>query len=556
MSGPDPISLIALLVSLVALFSALLQVAQQYLSTASDIRHCSACTVGGWYEQSRRRFIWSELRFEVSFTTPIIRIGILRSSIYAPPDASLSLGAPDASLSRGVPDASLSHAAQYIFHRPNLKDKPDQYTQSQNPWFLDLTGTRDKARCTWLSLLNAMSTIQLQVDIDERTLSFDFMPDGIKKPLAQMDRKSFLTIMSLFQVSWHEGWRKESASGGGGGTRWDTPTGAGPYCEVTSRNLLNFGTVISYQASKDQPPMQFSIVSEKARSAMFNCFDLGFHIVLTHSAEEIYRSTKDLAGETAANTIKSLYVANDGWSPGLAEAIMCFAEPEMPKAIQRGTDHFISIFSARSIASMFNDRPVVRLLIGEVVKDRTPDEKQFAKWANDYISSSSSSLALLEALQNFREIDHHPILWSDARKCLALIKTLDEQSSAFYPFLSPNQSKLDVQREFAQLQVQFGCKLLEQTNNLANHSPGGFWRDFISSAVATNYVKICSALGEKYPNWSEKRRHDFVINRFMRGVLWGIHNMNRPGNQPTDERLLECSLSSRWLSDASTLWMD
>ena len=45
------------------------------------------------------------------------------------------------------------------------------------------------------------------------------------------------------------------------------------------------------------------------------------------------------------------------------------------------------------------------------------------------------------------------------------------------------------------------------------------------------------------------------INRLMRGVLWHIHN----GNGPTvadHERQLECSLSSRWLSDTSTIWID
>jgi hypothetical protein len=188
------------------------------------------------------------------------------------------------------------------------------YTSVQKPWFLDLKGTRPEAKCTWLSLLNDVAITHLQIDINERLLSYDFMPDGIKKPLAQMDRKSFLTIMSLFQVSWQEGQGRgigERTELGGG--RKDTPTGAGPYCEVTSRNLINFGTVISYQPSGVQPARRFYIVSEKAREAMFNRFYLGFHVVLTHSAEEVYRSVSTLADESAASTIRDINASNNGF---------------------------------------------------------------------------------------------------------------------------------------------------------------------------------------------------------------------------------------------------
>jgi hypothetical protein len=99
MSGPDPIalvalivslvalivSLVALIVSLVALILTLLQVTQQYIATAYDYRHCSKRTVGGWSRKSIRRFIWSELRFEVLFNTPII-------STVDPPSDSSSTG--------------------------------------------------------------------------------------------------------------------------------------------------------------------------------------------------------------------------------------------------------------------------------------------------------------------------------------------------------------------------------------------------------------------------------------------------------------------------------
>jgi hypothetical protein len=578
MSGPDEnsIALVALIVSLVALILTLLQVAQQYVATAYNYRHCSKRTVGGWSKTSSRRFIWSELRFEVLFTTPIIRIGPPPSDskgedIYTVPTTRLDVpisnekaqvSSNTINLLSSRSDSAFSNGAQYILNTP---EGNQMYTSSEKPWFLDLKGTRPEAKCTWLSLLNDVAITHLQIDINERLLSYDFMPDGIKKPLAQMDQKSFLTIMSLFQVSWQEGQGREIGERTElGGGRKDTPTGAGPHCEVTSRNLINFGIVISYQPSGVQPARRYYIVCEKAREAMFNRFDLGSHVVLTHSAEEVYRSVSTLADENAASTIRDINADNNGWSPGLAEVIGCFAEPEMPKAIEHGRDKFISIFSARSIGCILNDYPVIQLLIGEKIENSTEDAEKISEWANDYICFSSHTphndsvrlptnqlLALLNFACRFFETQARlgeTISWSESRKALALIKLLDKQFSILCHQLSPMQPELEVQREFARLQVRFGHTLFQDTLQ-----KGGFWRNFIGCVVAANYVKICASLEEKYPGSKQEVRSGFVINRLMRGVLWHIHN----GNNPTGrDRQLECSLNSRWLSDTSTIWID
>jgi hypothetical protein len=364
-----------------------------------------------------------------------------------------------------------------------------------------------------------------------------------------MDRKSFFTLMSLFQVSWQEG------QGGKG-----IPTGAGPYCEVISRNLVNFGTVLSYQPTGVQPTTWFYIVSEKARAAMFSRFDLSFS---THSAEELYQSALSLVGESAAATVRAINEKFGNWSPGRAEIIGCFAEPEMPKAIEHGIDKFVSIFSGRCIACILNDYPVIQLLIGEEIKNSSADAENVSKWAKDYMLFSSHQLphddgvrlptdqllATLKFACGFMKTQaREPISWSDSRKALAMIKLLDKQFSILCRLLAPTQQELEVHREFARLQVSFGCTLFHDT-----HQHGGFWRDFIGRVVAANYVKICFGLKEKYPESEQKVRSSFIINRLMRGVLWHIHN----GNGPTDYgRQLECSLSSRWLSDTSTIWID
>jgi hypothetical protein len=219
------------------------------------------------------------------------------------------------------------------------------------------------------------------------------------------------------------------------------------------------------------------------------------------------------------------------------------------------------------MGTILNDSPVVQLLIGEEIENSSPDSTTFTTWAMDYASSLKDDevgfpahqlqAALMFARRYFGTEDHQrePISWSESRRCLDVIKLLDRQLSILCHLLAPGQSELSLHRELAQLQVRFGSTLFNDTSSRAQKSQG-FWRDFIGVIVAEKYMKICSILGEKHPESREEVRRGYVINRLMRGVLWRIHNGNCSSNEEDDERLLECSLNSRWLSDASTLWID
>ena len=70
----DAVALLALIVSFVALLIALLQVIQQYAATAYDYRRYSARTMGGWAKHTKRLFVLSEVRFEITFAVPHIEI--------------------------------------------------------------------------------------------------------------------------------------------------------------------------------------------------------------------------------------------------------------------------------------------------------------------------------------------------------------------------------------------------------------------------------------------------------------------------------------------------
>ncbi|KAF1990901.1 hypothetical protein K402DRAFT_401049 [Aulographum hederae CBS 113979] len=52
------------------------QVMQQYFATADGYRRCSASVMGEWARFTRRKFKWSELRFETIFATPVIFLDV------------------------------------------------------------------------------------------------------------------------------------------------------------------------------------------------------------------------------------------------------------------------------------------------------------------------------------------------------------------------------------------------------------------------------------------------------------------------------------------------
>ena len=82
-----------------------------------------------------------------------------------------------------------------------------------------------------------------------------------------------------------------------------------------------------------------------------------------------------------------------------------------------------------------------------------------------------------------------PILWSESRGCLDVIKLLDKKLTILCHLLAPGQSELSVHNEFAKLQVRFLSALFHNTTARAQPS-GGFGGDFIGVVVAERYVEI------------------------------------------------------------------
>lgn len=68
----DAVSLVALIVSVIALIGSILQLLQQYYSSAEGYSNCGQRVMGPWAQTRKRKFRWTELRFEVQFEAPVM----------------------------------------------------------------------------------------------------------------------------------------------------------------------------------------------------------------------------------------------------------------------------------------------------------------------------------------------------------------------------------------------------------------------------------------------------------------------------------------------------
>ena len=73
-SEQDSTALAAIIIAIIAFFVTTGQLLQQIFGTADGYRHCQASVIGEWATLTRRKWRWSEFRFETKFTTPNIRL--------------------------------------------------------------------------------------------------------------------------------------------------------------------------------------------------------------------------------------------------------------------------------------------------------------------------------------------------------------------------------------------------------------------------------------------------------------------------------------------------
>lgn len=242
----DIVSIVALVVSLIALFGTAAQVLQQYYASAAGYSNCGESVMGEWSKSKRRIFRPSELRFEVQFDAPVVFV--------CPPDN-------DRGPVRGAKIHFLDGSNENLRHTRPLPPT-EEAKHIQNP--RNDVHTADNERASWVTLLSELHSMEkesqtwqeqqygknppqsrewasfkdhsLAVALQSKRKSWDTMPDSVKKPYATTTICHLLEIAAMMGVYWREFDRSN-----------DVYRAEGNGYILTGSNVTDLGLVFNFQ---------------------------------------------------------------------------------------------------------------------------------------------------------------------------------------------------------------------------------------------------------------------------------------------------------------------
>lgn len=223
----DPVSTAALVVALVALFTTMSQVIAQLFATADGYRRCQDSVMGPWAKLTRRRFRWSEMRYETRYTTP--RFGLFKTvvgDISAYPVEDSGTGAIRFHRVLGTLSTRDNHYrldGSYRSMRATFIGQVSRkYSVSteQVSWVMFLEALHYNSRFTYRGLgdfqpvtppqqlLELPFSVEDQpysmydIKIEER--SWDFMPAEVIRPLAVVSVSDIAIIARRLGMNWRQ----------------------------------------------------------------------------------------------------------------------------------------------------------------------------------------------------------------------------------------------------------------------------------------------------------------------------------------------------------------
>lgn len=205
----DNTAIVAIVIALIAFFVTTAQLIQALFGTAEGYRRCQSSVIGGWARKTRRKWRWSEFRYETIFTTPDIHLAFMDQPYP------VRIGA---------------------FIEGNTASRQDTYS-SVLPLSRIISGGYDVYSGTeddlvsWLSLLNMLHDLQHSYSIMTtggnaqkfglktsqtlagrmtcpavtfRTRSWDFMPPDIVRPFATSNVGAIIALAHRLGMRWKE----------------------------------------------------------------------------------------------------------------------------------------------------------------------------------------------------------------------------------------------------------------------------------------------------------------------------------------------------------------
>ncbi|PBP26880.1 Modin, partial [Diplocarpon rosae] len=203
----------ALIVSLVALLTTILQVLQQYFSSAEGYRRCAESVMGRWSQGTRRKLRLQEFRIEVVFETPVIFVA-------KPTNDRGPIPKKDIHYIDGTVD---SYEKTRVL-QPEAQTLADDNATAR-------VHTADDEKASWVIFLSALQlqeqkfrawdlemrtkkplrdgcektrepTHMLAVGLQVKTRSWDFIPSSITKPYATTAICHLVEMMSMLGLYW------------------------------------------------------------------------------------------------------------------------------------------------------------------------------------------------------------------------------------------------------------------------------------------------------------------------------------------------------------------
>ncbi|CAK7245986.1 MAG: hypothetical protein STHCBS139747_007607 [Sporothrix thermara] len=232
MADPELITAIAALaISVVALWIAVLQALQQYFASAQGYSQCSEKIIGPWAAFTKRRLLLTQFRFEVRFRVPVIFV--------APPNNRRGpVGNNNVATGKQIVYINGSTENYHKTHTwtPEEYDEKCKILKDNN--MREAIRTADNELTNWLALLMAIQRMEREsrewqarmkrsytplsnvalttghiseygdhtmvVGVQEKTRSWDTMPDGLMKPYATTAMCHLVEIMAMLGIHWKE----------------------------------------------------------------------------------------------------------------------------------------------------------------------------------------------------------------------------------------------------------------------------------------------------------------------------------------------------------------
>lgn len=223
------IAIAALAISVVALIIAVLQALQQYFGSAEGYSSCNEKIIGGWSKFTKRKLVATQFRFEVRFRVPVIFVAPPQN-VYGPlgDDDEKEIVYIDGTIDNYRMTHTWTPEEFDIKQRAKLKGTDTRET----------IHTADNELTTWLALLMAMQRMEresrewqqkicspymlpvdaaqalapeeeyrrhsMAVGMQEKTRSWDTMPDGMKKPYATTAMCHLVEMVAMLGIYWKE----------------------------------------------------------------------------------------------------------------------------------------------------------------------------------------------------------------------------------------------------------------------------------------------------------------------------------------------------------------